>query len=94
MASLYILYSKKLNRFYSGSCKDLSYRIDQHVNKDFAKSFTAKADDWDLFLFVDDLSYEQARMIESHIKKMKSRAYIQNLKKYPEILEKLMAKYE
>jgi putative endonuclease len=93
MASVYILFSKKLDRFYTGSCNDLSYRIEQHFNKDFNKSFTAKTDDWDLFLFVDDLHYTQARSIEKHIKNMKSKAYILNLKKYPEIFQKLIIKY-
>jgi putative endonuclease len=30
--------------------------------------------------------------IERHIKKMKSKKYIQNLKKYPEMVEKLLIK--
>lgn len=93
MASVYILFSQKLNRFYTGSCKDLSYRIEQHLNKEFTDSFTTRTDDWKLFLFCDDLKYEQARAIEMHIKQMKSKSYIQNLKKYPEIIEKLKLKY-
>ena len=93
MASVYILFSKKLNRFYVGSCKDLNYRIQLHANKAFSNSFTAKADDWELFLFVDNLHFVQARLIELHIKKMKSSVYIRNLKKYPEIMKKLIDKY-
>ena len=93
MASVYILFSKKLDRFYTGSCDNLDYRIEQHLNKDFIKSFTAKTDDWELFFFVDHLQYVQARLIEGHIKKMKSKVYIQNLKKYPEIMQKLIDKY-
>jgi putative endonuclease len=94
MASVYILYSNHLDSFYTGSCKDLSYRMGQHFNKEFAKSFTANADDWELFFFIDELDYTQARGIEAHIKRMKSRTYIHNLKKYPEIADKLKAKYE
>jgi len=93
MASVYILFSKKLDRFYTGSCKDLSYRLDQHLRKAFSKSFTAKTDDWELFFFIDHLQYAQARLIEGHIKKMKSKVYIQNLKKHPEIFQKLIIKY-
>jgi putative endonuclease len=93
MASVYILYSNILKRFYTGSCKDLSYRIDQHLNKDFAGAFTTNAGDWTLFIFKDDLEYKQARLIEQHIKKMKSSAYSINLKRYPEMMEKLMQKY-
>jgi len=93
MASVYILFSKKLDRFYIGSCENLDHRMEQHFNKEFSKSFTAKADDWELFFSIDHLHYAQARMIEKHIKKMKSKTYIQNLKKYPEISQKLIAKY-
>jgi hypothetical protein len=32
MASVYILYSEKFNRFYIGSCKDLSYRVDRGIS--------------------------------------------------------------
>jgi len=88
MASVYILYSKNLNRFYIGSCNDLSQRLAQHVNRDFEDSFTAKTDDWLLFFSVTDLNYQQARSIETHIKKMKSVPYIENLKKYPDIITK------
>jgi putative endonuclease len=93
MASVYILYSKKLERFYVGSCKDLDYRIDQHLNKDFKASFTSKAEDWEVFFFIDDLQYAQARKIEKHIKSMKSKKYIQNLLKYPELTQNLVNQY-
>jgi putative endonuclease len=93
MASVYILHSKKLNRFYIRSCKDLSYRIDQHLNKEFEGSFTTAAEDWVLYFSIDKLAYQQARLIEVHLKKMKSKTYIQNLTKYPEIVERLKIKY-
>jgi putative endonuclease len=71
----------------------LTYRIEKHLNKEFAGSYTSIADDWELYFYIDDLEYTQARNIEAHIKKMKSRTYIENLKKYPEISEKLKLKY-
>jgi GIY-YIG catalytic domain len=46
MATVYILRSEKLNRFYVGSCDSLEYRIDQHLNKEFVKSFTTSAEDY------------------------------------------------
>ncbi len=93
MASVYILYSKDLDRFYTGSCKEILDRTDQHLNMEYTKSFTTKAHDWILFWHDDDLHYKQARKIEAHIKKMKSKIYIQNLKKYPELIMKLKEKY-
>ena len=56
MASVYILHSEKLDRFYIGSCKDLSYRMDQHLNKEFTGSFTTAAEDWELYLAIDELA--------------------------------------
>ena len=93
MASVYILYSKSIERFYTGSCIDLLDRLEQHKNKVYEKIYTAKADDWELFFSIDDLEYKQARLIEAHIKKMKKNIYLQNLKKYPEMVEKLRQRF-
>jgi putative endonuclease len=59
----------------------------------FVNSFTAEADDWELYFSITDLGYQQARLIEMHIKKMKSTKYIKNLIKYPQIIEKLKERY-
>ena len=93
MASVYILYSSKLVRFYTGSCKEFQFRLDDHLNKVYPASFTTNADDWQLFLLIGDLSYRQARGIEDHIKRMKSKKYIQNLLKYPEVIIGLKERY-
>ena len=94
MACLYILYSKKLERYYTGSCNEFDKRLLQHVSGDDNSSFTAKADDWEVFLMLDGLSYRQSRDIEAHVKKMKSSKYIRNLAKYPELLKKLVERYK
>jgi len=72
---------------------DLNVRLDFHLNPIETRKFTAKAKDWTLFIAIDKLSKNQANNIEKHIKKMKSKIYIQNLLKYPEIIEKLKNKY-
>lgn len=69
MAYVYILYSKSINRFYIGSCFDLSKRMNEHRNGVFKNSFTVRANDWELYYVISDLEYRQAREIESHIKK-------------------------
>jgi putative endonuclease len=51
------------------------------------------SEDWDLFFAINDLDYKQSRLIELHIKKMKSAIYIKNLKQYPELLAKLIERY-
>src|SRR5690606_33664696 len=89
MASVYILYSSKLDRYYTGSCKDFQFRYDQHLEKVYPSNFTTKASDWQLFLLIEDLSYMEARAIERRIKSMKSRTHIQNMAKFPEMITKL-----
>ena len=94
MASVYILYSPSVNQYYIGSCKVLSERIEQHLSKKIPGAFTAKVKDWILYFSISELKYGQARLIENHIKKMKSRVYIENLKKYTEVSKKLITKYQ
>ena len=94
MSTVYILYSPKLDRFYTGSCLNLEIRLEEHRSKKFIDGLTSKANDWELFFSIDSLSYKQARKIELHIKKMKSKKYIHDLKKHKEILSKLIDKYK
>lgn len=75
------------------SCLELDARLGQHLNKEFLDSFTSKAEDWVLFLSIDNLNYKQSRSIEFHIKRMKSVVYINNLKRYPEMITSLLLKY-
>lgn len=91
----YIIYSEYLNRFYIGATSLLpELRLENHLSEYYLSAkFTARANDWTIFLSIPCSSYEQARKIESHIKKMKSKKYIENLKAYPEIIEKLIIKY-
>ena len=48
-------------------------------------SYTSKGIPWVLFLVLECTSREQARKVELHIKRMKSKQYIRNLKKYSEM---------
>lgn len=91
---VYILYSKQLDRFYIGETIDLEKRIKQHNLGFYETAYTKKAKDWVLFHIITCNSRNQARKIETHIKKMKSKTYIQNLKIYPEITEKLKNKHK
>ncbi|MFD2200961.1 GIY-YIG nuclease family protein [Shivajiella indica] len=93
---VYILYSTKLDRFYSGvTTLNVEERFENHIQKRYGKlNFTQKADDWTLFWSLECLTFKQARNIELHIKRMKSKIYIQNLARYPEIGKKLLLKYK
>jgi len=93
MATVYILYSPTANIYYTGSCLDLEQRLKEHREKIYKKAFTSQATDWELFFIVENLDYKCARAIETHIKGMKSKVYIKNLKKYHEITERLKERY-
>ncbi|WP_299902383.1 GIY-YIG nuclease family protein [uncultured Aquimarina sp.] len=88
----YILYSKKVNKYYIGVTQEnLSERIDKHNNGFYGKkSYTIIDNNWTLYLFIPAANHQQALAIERKIKSMKSRKYIENLKKYPEMIEKIM----
>ena len=91
---VYILYSETLDSYYTGFCQgSLEERISKHQEGFYDKSYTKKASDWTLFWSLTCASNKQALCIEKHIKKMKSKVYIQNLIKYPELSIKLLDKY-
>jgi putative endonuclease len=92
MHYVYILHSEKLNRFYIGYTSDISTRLEFHKNADYHK-FTYNADDWKLMFSFECETKLQALAIEKHIKQMKSKIYILNLMKYPEMISSLKGKY-
>jgi putative endonuclease len=87
----YILYSKKIEKFYIGvTLKSLDQRIDFHNTSYYGNNhFTSVTDDWELQLFIPTLNYSHAIRIERKIKSMKSKVYIQNLLKYNELVQKI-----
>jgi putative endonuclease len=92
MASVYILFSRQADSYYIGSCKELVVRLEQHAMHTY-EGFTSNHDDWILHYSIDNLEYKTARRIEQHIKKMKSRKYLEDLVRFPEISEKLVSRY-
>ena len=95
MAFVYILYSKSADRFYVGSTSLEPYsRLLKHLSLYYGNNkFTAKYKDWSLFYWFECDSLKQAFHIEKHIKRMKSKNYIKNLKRYPQIHVKLLVKF-
>ena len=83
-----------LNRYYVGfTTVDIHLRLSRHIQNYYKNKYTARANDWEIYIEIECVSIEQARNIEAHIKKMKSKTYIENLKKYPEIIQKLLVRY-
>jgi putative endonuclease len=89
---VYILYSEQLGKYYIGSTSNINIRINLHLHSAKTK-YTHQADDWILHYNIECASKPQAVAIEKHIKSMKSKAYINNLLKYPEMSNKLLLKY-
>ncbi len=83
MPLVYILYIKIIDHYYIGYTIDtIENRIKKHVNNFYKNKYTAQAKDWELYLKIDCETNDQARRIENHIKKMKSRKYVTDLSKY------------
>jgi putative endonuclease len=90
----YILYSKSINRYYIGYTSDFEERLKLHNGGYFGgKSYTSRSSDWGLFLLIPCKTIEQAVFVESRIKRMKSRQYIENLKKQPSLVEKILKEF-
>ena len=92
---IYILYSSSLDKYYTGFTQDsVKERILRHNQGSYGKHrFTSTSNDWTLYHIVICECVKQALKIEKHIKRMKSRKYIENIKKYPEIIDKLKTIY-
>ncbi|RVT80043.1 GIY-YIG nuclease family protein [Flavobacterium sufflavum] len=93
MHFVYIIYSSDKDTFYIGETSDIELRLQWHNSGMFKKAHTKIANDWTLFHLIECTDIVQARKIEKHIKDMKSKTYLFNLKKHPEISEKLLLKY-
>ena len=92
MACLYIIYSPSIDKFYTGICQsNLQKRILKHNQGYYGMShFTAQSSDWQLFLSIETSNFAHAVRLERKIKKMKSRKYIENLKKYKELRDRVI----
>lgn len=93
MHYVYILSSELLNRYYIGETENVVRRLKEHNDGYFKDSYTSSVNDWTVYLSIECLDRKHARKVEKHLKNMKSRKYIQNLKEYPELISKLKNRY-
>ena len=77
MFCTYILYSAILNKYYIGSCQDITKRLEDHLNS--RSKFTKVTKDWELKYYETFETRSEAMKRELQIKKMKSRKYIEGL---------------
>ncbi len=93
-ACVYILYSLTLDKHYIGATQLPAHeRFEQHLAAYYPGQFTAAATDWEVKFIIDCEHFPQALAVEKHIKRMKSRKYIENLMRYPEIAARLLLQY-
>ncbi|QAA82266.1 GIY-YIG nuclease family protein [Aequorivita sp. H23M31] len=95
MSHCYILYSKLKDKFYIGFTQEnLMDRIAKHNKGTYGRNtYTVLATDWELFFSLKCECTDQAIAVEKHIKRMKSKTYIRNLRKYPEMCGRILDLY-
>jgi putative endonuclease len=79
MHYVYIIFSKKLDKFYIGESKNPEERTIQHNESFFSNSWTSKTNDWELQTVIQFDNIANARKAELFIKKMKSIDFIKKL---------------
>ena len=93
MHYVYILFSEKAGRYYTGETYDVAERLERHNTGYYDEKWTESGKPWRLVLAIECTDKKQALCIERHIKAMKSKKYIENLVQYPEMVEKLKARF-
>jgi putative endonuclease len=90
MYYIYILYSESSDHYYIGQSSDVERRLVEHNTAD-KNSYTAKFRPWILKVkFPVSESLGQARIVESYVKKQKSRRFIERLITDPNEFEKIV----
>ena len=74
---VYILYSKRLDKYYTGITDNLEWRLERH-NQGWGR-FTKGGIPWELAYFEKFSTKQEALERERLIKKRKSRKYLENL---------------
>ena len=77
MGYFYILYSQKIDQFYTGHTDDLDWRLERH-NAGWGK-YTKRGIPWILVYYETFATKQEAIRREREVKRMKSRKYIENL---------------
>jgi len=93
MHSLYIIYSEKLNRYYTGETDNMPERLKKHNDHSYKYAFTTAASDWEVKLVKEIENKEKAVYLEKFIKRMKSKVFIQKVIAQPNILDELLKNF-
>jgi putative endonuclease len=77
MWKVYIIYSKKADRYYTGITDDLPWRLERH-NQDWGK-YTKRGIPWSVVHTEDFKTKSETLKREREIKTRKSRTYIESI---------------
>jgi putative endonuclease len=92
MYFIYIIYSKKLDRYYVGTTDDVEKRLVEHNSGFYSEAFTVKGTPWELSLSFECESSEKAYGLEKFLKRMKSRVFLEKVIVSPDILLEIQNK--
>jgi len=73
----YILFSASSDTFYIGETCDVDFRLHRHNSHVYKGGFTKIATDWEVVLSYQCNNKSDALYLESFVKRMKSRKFIQ-----------------
>jgi putative endonuclease len=80
MNYIYILFSKKSDKYYIGLTSDVYRRLEEHNNPLIFSKFTAKHLPWELKVFFEVSDNRgEAMIVERFIKNQKSRVFLEKL---------------
>ncbi|NJY63664.1 GIY-YIG nuclease family protein [Salinimicrobium sp. CDJ15-81-2] len=91
MHFIYIIYSSKADKYYTGESNNVPARLELHNSHKFLKAFTKAASDWEIKLIFRCETKKDAVYLERYIKRMKSRKFIEKIIDRPEILEEILS---
>lgn len=91
---VYVIRSIKDASYYIGSTYDTLKRLKWHNDKDRNQGKSRNKIPWEYHLILEVRNKTIGLKIEQHIKRMKSRQYVDNLKKYPEMQKKLIDRFD
>jgi putative endonuclease len=93
MIACYILFSKNLSKFYTGMTQESIQSRLENIILVFIKILIVPSQMIANYSFLSNVfQFHNPTLIDKHVKKMKSKIYIENLLNYPEMIEKLKQK--
>ena len=91
MHFLYVVYSPKADKYYTGESINVPARLELHNSHKYLKAFTKAASDWEIRLIFKCETKKDAVYLERYIKRMKSRKFIKKIIDRPEILNEILS---